>query len=79
MEYLLIFLKNKISLYGSKAYIEFVLSLAGSRYYSKNKNDIGLLENYEDDRYSFFNLRCALPSPSFFTFFQRKCKKGGGW
>jgi len=33
MEYLLIFLKNKISLYGSRAYIAAVLSLAGSRFY----------------------------------------------
>jgi len=32
MEYLLIFLKNKISLYGSRAYIASVLSLAGSRF-----------------------------------------------
>jgi len=31
MEYLLIFLKNKISLYGSRAYIASVLSLVGSR------------------------------------------------
>jgi len=36
MEYLLIFLKNKISLYGSRAYIATVLSLAGSRYYIEN-------------------------------------------
>jgi len=33
MEYLLIFLKNKILLYGSRAYIASVLSLAGSRLY----------------------------------------------
>jgi len=31
MEYLLIFLINKISLYGSIAYVASVLSLAGSR------------------------------------------------